>query len=114
MKKGETSVPKGGFSIDSLEAMGRSFPWAWTYIHRSIYEDLLATRGATKSIVSISNRPQEAVIEWKGVRNIKVTLKCEVPSSDGWGKLTGILIDDKNFGIPTDNPEQLFFLKLKK
>ncbi len=111
MEKIETKVPTGGFSMDSLEAMGRSFPWAWTFIHRSVYEDLLATRGATKSIVSIINRPQEAVIEWRRGRNIKVTFKCEVPPANGWGKVTGILIGDKDFGIPATDPEKIFFLK---
>lgn len=115
MKKEVILVPKDKCPIDVLAEMGERIRKSWIFLHANAYEHLLESRGVSYSTFDNMNAAQNTLIKLEATAiRPETDIFCEVPSRNGWGKITRINASDIPYGIPPSDPEDIFFLKMEK
>ena len=113
MKKEVILVPKDKCPLNVLAEMGESIRKSWIFIHENAYNHLLQSEGADASAEQCVNSKKIACIVWEATEEYpKTVVFCEVPDSNGWGKITAIDADDIAYSSYPRDPEDLFFLKM--
>ena len=113
MKKEVILVPKDKCPLDVLAEMGERIRKSWIFLHENAYQYLLKSDGANHSTGNSMNANQTTLITWAATKDYpKTVVFCEVPSARGWGKITSIEAADISFGLSTNDPEDIYFLKM--
>ena len=105
MKKEVILVPKDKCPLDVLAEMGEKIRNAWIFIHKNAIEILCET--AEDILVK-----EEGVLDafWEHPRT-NIIVQAHKPV---WSKVYEIKADDISFTVSTDDPEDIFFLKMEE
>lgn len=113
MKRDITEVPKDTCPLDKLAEMKGSIRNSWIFLHENAYERLLKSDGAKVSGGDTVNHNKTTSIIWEATDKYpKTVVFCEVPESNGWGKITAIEAEDIEYGNAPVDPKAVFFLKM--
>lgn len=115
MKKEVILVPKDKCPLVVLSEMEERIRNSWIFLHENAYLRLLKSKGASYSISNHMNANQTAVIVFEATEKYsKTVVYVEVPTTKGWGKVTGIEAEHICFGMAKNDPEDIYFLKMDK
>ena len=112
MKKEVILVPKDKCPLDVLSEMGERIRNSWIFLHENAYQRF-KSEGDTFSVGNSMNANQTAIFTWDATeKHPNRGLIVEIPNSKGWGKITYIEAKDICFGMVTNDPEDIYFLKM--
>ena len=109
MKKEITYVPNIERFIDSIEKIGaEGLKCNWIFIHENLYRKI-TKNNAVSMYISASMTRQTTLFIFK---NMDITMVCEAPPSQGWGRLISYQNRNKSIHFKND-PEEIDFFKLE-
>lgn len=111
MKKEVILVPKDKCPLDVLAEMGERTKNSWIFLDTSALQKLLLSDGCKPWYRK--HDTLTATLKWEATDEYPETsVLMEVPTPRGWGKILSIKAEDIAFTISTDDPEDIFFLKM--
>lgn len=109
MKKEVIIVPKDKCPLNVLAEMGERTKNAWIFLHQSALEKLLSTADEK----SVSGKLAYHELHWNATEEFPATsVLIEYNTQSDWSEVVGITATDIAFSLHSNDPEDIYFLKM--